>query len=228
MDISAHVVPSLLRRGSGWVVAVKPPGVISEHGSPGDPGFPELLAGALSLPAASVYPVHRLDRQTGGVMVFATRRETAATLSRALQEGRMAKTYLAVCEGVPAEQAGRWQDLLFFDRRHQKAFPVERKRAGVKEAILRYECLRTEGQLSLLRLQPETGRTHQIRVQCASRGLPLAGDRKYGGRSDCGCALWACSLSFPDPEDDHPLRFQAPPPARRPWTLFPADLWNDL
>ncbi len=154
-------------------------------------------------------------------MVFATRKDTAAALSRALQEGRMKKTYLAICEGAPAEAAGIWQDMLFFDRRKQKAFPVERMRAGVKEAILRYECLGTQGQLSLLRLHPETGRTHQIRVQCAARGLPLAGDRKYGGRSACSCALWAVSLSFPDPKNGHPLLFHTQPPETQPWSLFP-------
>ena len=121
--------------------------------------------------------------------------------------------------GCPAEKAGTLEDLLFHDRVKNKTYVVRRPRGGVKQARLHYEILAERDGLSLARIRLETGRTHQIRVQFASRGLPLLGDGKYGSRDNrCACALWSYRLSFPDGKNE--AVFEAQPPSRFPWTLF--------
>lgn len=153
--------------------ALKPAGVASQS-----PGMPERLAEQLGID--TVYPVHRLDREASGVMVFAKTKRAAAALSAEIAEGRMEKEYLAVVTGAPAP-SGEMRDLLYHDPRKNKSFVVTRARRGVREAVLTYEVIRTAEERSLVRVRLETGRTHQIRVQFASRGFPLIGDARYGG-----------------------------------------------
>lgn len=163
--------------------AVKPCGVLSETDEI-KPNMPSLLCEALG--CDKVYPVHRLDRTTQGVMVYAKTPEAARRLSAAFQAHKVDKTYLAAVGGVPDESEGELTDLLFYDRRAGKSYVVRRRRAGVKEARLSYILLGTrerEGErISLLSIKLYTGRTHQIRAQFASRGMPLVGDRRYGSR----------------------------------------------
>ncbi len=142
------------------------------------PGLPEILSEYLS--GETVYPVHRLDREVAGVMVFAKTKKAAAALSETIADGRMEKEYLAWVQGVPP-RAGRLVDLLYHDHGKNKTYVVKRKRNGVKEAALTYEVIERRDGGSLLHIRLETGRTHQIRVQFASRGYPLLGDPKYGG-----------------------------------------------
>ena len=178
--------------------------------------MPQLLAAQLG---CEVFPVHRLDQAVGGVMVYAKTAQEAAHLTQAMGQGSMQKTYLAVLTGCPAERAGTLEDLLFHDRVKNKTYVVRRPRGGVKQARLHYEILAEQDGLSLARIRLETGRTHQIRVQFASRGLPLLGDGKYGSRDNrCACALWSYRLSFPDGKDE--AVFEAQPPSRFPWTVF--------
>lgn len=152
-------------------------------------------------------------------MVYAKTAQEAARLTQAMGQGQMQKTYLAVLTGCPAERAGTLEDLLFHDRAKNKTYVVRRQRGGVKQARLHYEILAEQDGLSLARIRLETGRTHQIRVQFASRGLPLLGDGKYGSRCGrCTCALWSYRLSFPDGKGE--AAFEAQPPARFPWTVF--------
>ena len=126
---------------------------------------------------------------------------------------------LAVLTGCPADKAGTLEDLLFHDRVKNKTYVVRRPRGGVKQARLHYEILAEQDGLSLACIRLETGRTHQIRVQFASRGLPLLGDGKYGSRCGrCTCALWSYRLSFPDGKGE--AVFEAQPPSRFPWTVF--------
>ena len=166
-----------------------------------------------------VRTVHRLDAAVGGVMVYAKTAQEAARLTQAMGQGQMQKTYLAVLTGCPAEKAGTLEDLLFHDRVKNKTYVVKRMRGGVKQAKLHYEILARQDGLSLVRIRLETGRTHQIRVQFASRGLPLLGDGKYGSRCGrCTCALWSYRLSFPDGKGE--AVFEAQPPAQFPWTVF--------
>ena len=204
----------ILQETKTSVVCVKPVGIAAQGMDA--QALPQLLAAQLG---CEVYPVHRLDQTVGGVMVYAKTAKEAARLTQSMGEGGMQKTYLAVLTGCPEETSGTLEDLLFHDRVKNKTYVVRRPRGGVKQARLRYEILAEQDGLSLARIRLETGRTHQIRVQFASRGLPLLGDGKYGSRcSRCACALWSYRLSFPDGKDA--AVFEAQPPARFPWTLF--------
>lgn len=208
----------LLYRAEEYAVIVKPRGMESEGGE-GKDHVPFALAGMLGCRPDAVYPVHRLDKPTGGVMVYALNAQTAAVLSRFLQEGRFEKEYLAVTDRVPAEKSGAWTDLVYWDNRARKSFVVDRNRKGVREARLEYSLERElkEGR-ALLRIRLLTGRTHQIRVQCAYRGLPVTGDRRYGSRaSSKKLGLWCETLRFPDPETGKELSFTCPPPREEPF-----------
>ena len=168
-------------------VIVKPVGLDSEHDVPA--ALAEQLGG-------EAYPIHRLDQNVGGVMVFARTKQSAASLSKAVQEGTMVKEYVALVHGTPPEN-GDWTDLLFKDSTKNKVFVVKKERRGVKKARLEFKRL-TEGETSLVRIRLHTGRSHQIRVQFSSRGFPLVGDRKYGGKDNSPAPmLFSCKLTFP-------------------------------
>ncbi len=199
------------------IVCLKPAGVLSTD-EPG--GLPGLLRQALDVP--EVYTVHRLDRVVSGLMVLARTRDAAAALGRQIMERSFGKEYLAVVHGAPPQTRGTLRDLLGRDRARRMTFVADGPGRGVQEAVLDYEVLgRTEG-LSLVRVVLHTGRTHQIRVQFASRGLPLAGERKYAVREDgCPLALWSHALTFTHPGTGRPMAFTAPPPPIPPWDRFP-------
>ena len=168
-------------------VIVKPLGLDAEHEVPA--ALKEALGG-------ECYPIHRLDKNVGGVMVYARTKQAAASLSKAVQEGTMVKEYVALVHGTPPE-SGDWTDLLFKDSTKNKVFVVKKERKGVKKARLEFTRL-TVGETSLVRIRLHTGRSHQIRVQFSSRGYPLVGDRKYGGRDDASAPmLFSCKLTFP-------------------------------
>ena len=204
------MVPELIYLDDSLLVCKKPRGALSE--GDGADAMPTLL-GALLIERgeknSSVFPVHRLDRETEGLMVYARTSSAAASLSRSIAEGALEKEYLARTEGIPPE-GGELRDLLFFDRSRNKSFVVSRARRGVKEAILTYRRLSVDehDSTALLRVRLLTGRTHQIRVQFASRGFPLVGDRRYGARSNAPLALRSVFLSFPHPSTGSPLTFE--------------------
>ena len=208
----------ILYQDADVAVCVKPVGVLSQGTD--ETALPTRLRTQLG---GEIFPVHRLDRLTGGVMLFARTKQAAACLNAQLQTDAFEKEYLAVLDGLWEIDAGELRDLLFFDRRKGKSFAVARRRGGVKEALLSYQALaRTQG-LTLVRVRLHTGRTHQIRVQFASRGFPLAGDGKYGSKNNrCTCALWACALRFCHPVTGEALRFSVQPPEGYPWGLFSA------
>ena len=185
----------ILEQNAAYVVCIKPAGIPSQGEGP--EAMPARLAAEVG---GEIYPVHRLDQAVGGVMVYARTKQAAAALSRAIQEGRMEKEYLAVLTKPMAEASGTLRDLLYHDRVKNKTYVVKRKRNGVKEAVLDYETLASGAEGTLIRVHLHTGRTHQIRVQFAARGCPLAGDGKYGGRGSAPL-LWSYRLAFPDPRD---------------------------
>ena len=168
-------------------VCVKPVGLDSEK------DVPQALTEALG---GYIFPIHRLDQNVGGVMVYARTKFAASSLSKAVQEGTMVKEYVAMVHGAPPE-TGDWEDLLFKDSSKNKVFVVKKERKGVKKARLEFTRLR-EGDASLVRVRLHTGRSHQIRVQFASRGYPLLGDHKYGAKDNSPAPmLFSCCLTFP-------------------------------
>ena len=168
-------------------VIVKPVGLDSEKQVPEE--IKDVLGG-------EVFTVHRLDKNVGGVMVYARTKNAAAALSRAIQDAAMVKEYVALVHGVPPE-SGDWEDLLFKDSSKNKVFVVKRQRAGVKKARLEFRRIK-EGEMSLVRIRLHTGRSHQIRVQFASRQFPLVGDHKYGSKDEAAAPmLYSCCITFP-------------------------------
>ena len=177
----------LLFHDNDLAVCIKPVGLDSEHQVPAV--LRELLGG-------EIFPVHRLDLNVGGVMVYARNKAAAAALSRAIQDGSMVKEYVAMVHGTPPE-AGDWEDLLWKDSSKNKVFVVSRMRGGVKKARLEFRRL-SSGQTSLVRIRLHTGRSHQIRVQFSSRGFPLVGDHKYGSQDEkTAPMLFSCCITFP-------------------------------
>lgn len=180
----------ILYRDNEIVVCVKPVGISSEDG---ENSLPALLRAELG---GEIFPLHRLDLNVGGVMVYARTKPAAARLSKAIQDGDMVKEYRCLVHGIPPQE-GDWQDLLWKDSSKNKVFVVKRMRKGVKAARLEFRRL-TEGDHSLVHIRLHTGRSHQIRVQFASRGFPLVGDHKYGSRDDATAPmLYSCRLTFP-------------------------------
>ena len=173
-------------------VCIKPVGLDSETGVPA--ALKEQLGG-------EIFPIHRLDQNVGGIMVYARTKFAAAELSRAVQEGTMVKEYVAMVHGTPPE-SGDWEDFLFKDSRKNKVFAVKKERKGVKYARLEFKRL-SEGEESLVHIRLHTGRSHQIRVQFSSRGFPLVGDHKYGARDEkTAPMLFSCRIIFPDQGKD--------------------------
>ncbi len=170
--------------------------------------------------------VHRLDKPTGGVMVYARTDKAAAKLSALVgRHDHFQKEYLAVVQGIPAETEGTYTDLLYHDVRKNKSYVVDRQRKGVREAKLDYAVLETvntdEGIFSLVRVRLHTGRTHQIRVQFASRKMPLYGDSRYGGVKGAHLGLWSHRLTLPHPISRQKLTAVSNPNWNvAPWCYF--------
>ncbi len=200
------------------LVCEKPVGVSSES-----PGLPDLIQEQEGFP---VFPVHRLDQTTGGAMMLARSPAACAALQRQFQEDLVIKEYLAVVSGVPETDSGLFSDLLYHDQRSNKTFVVDKPRKGVKEASCSWTVVETtegaQGVLSLIRIRLHSGRTHQIRVQFASRKMPLVGDRRYGSRIKTHApALWSARLCFSRPfSDGGMIDVSSSPPVVFPWSCF--------
>lgn len=198
------------------VVCIKPPRVLSTD-EPG--GLPDLVREALGDPKANIRTVHRLDRVVSGLMVLARTRKSASELSRQIRDGEFAKEYLAVLHGVPEEKQATLRDLLLRNKEEKKTYVVQEPDKDVQEAVLNYELLSKTEDLSKVRVELVTGRTHQIRAQFSGRNLPLVGDKKYSlYEDDCEIALWSHKIAFNHPYTGKRMEFIQEPPAVYPWT----------
>lgn len=193
-------------------VIVKPAGMASQLTPRGNDCVTALRAHT----GGEIFAVHRLDTPTTGVMVYAKTKKAAAFLSKEMAEGRFQKEYLALVHGRPEDPSGNMEDWLFKDARN-KTYVVKRERKGVKKAILSYETLQTRadetyGTLSLVRIRLQTGCTHQIRVQFASRKMPVLGDGKYGAKDNAPfLGLACCRLTFRHPATGEEMTFTHTP-----------------
>ena len=198
------------------VVCVKPARVLSTD-EPG--GLPELLRNALG--TQDFRTVHRLDRVVAGLMVVARNAPAASELSRQIRENQFEKEYLAVLHGCPVAESGTLVDLLGRDKARKMTYVAVAPGKDVQEAVLDYRTLAASDAFSKVRIRLHTGRTHQIRVQFASRGMPLVGERKYSEKNDpCEIALWSYRLAFCHPVTGEKMEFTLEPPREYPWTAI--------
>lgn len=220
----------LVYEDAALTVIDKPAGLSSEA------GVPEALRQLWGQPEAYVGVVHRLDTGVSGLMVLARTPAAAAALSRQITQAQAAyaardagqtdapaprfiKGYRAVIEGGPdtlLPPEGLLRDYLFKDSRAGRVYPVRRPRKGVREAVLEYR-LTAAAECSLADIVLHTGRTHQIRVQFASRRHPLWGDGKYGSRRKGTIALQSARLAFDHPVSGQPMEFALPIPEGEAW-----------
>ena len=202
------------------VVCFKPAGILSQSGDGAD--MLSLLNAHFEENGenAQAFPVHRLDRETAGIMVYAKNAKAAAALSKQAEQNLIKKRYYAVVKGTPAEKSAVLKDLLFRDKHKNKTYTVNRMRKGVREASLEYEVMSEKDGLSMLDILLHTGRTHQIRVQFSSRKMPLFGDGRHGGGSG-NLALFAHTLEFIHPVSGERLVFsKKPDQLAEPWNKF--------
>lgn len=197
------------------IVLVKPTGVLSQADEKGRKSLVDMINEYLREKGddGGVYVIHRLDRQVGGVMVYAKTKFAASFLCESIRKNEMIKEYVAVVHSKPETESGYMEDLLFKDSGKNKTYIVKRERHGVKKAKLYYETVKTAktqyGEASLVKIRLFTGRTHQIRVQFASRKMPLIGDKKYGGGDEREIALWSYRLTFVHPVTKEKMTFSA-------------------
>lgn len=219
---------NILYEDNHLLVAVKPPGVPAQADSGCAGDFLSMLKAYIKdkyQKPGNVYLglVHRLDRNAGGVMVFARTSKAASRLSDQIRRRLASKTYLAVVNGCPENRQGHLMHYLLKDRVNNRVSVVEADTPGAREAVLDYEVLDSREGLSLVKVELETGRAHQIRVQMAELGCPLFGDVKYRGlgeknRNDL--ALWSWRMEVEHPVKKERMVFTAPPPGSHPWNLF--------
>ena len=209
--------PDILYMDKDIIVCLKPPKVLSTD-EPG--GLPELLRREIGDDGADIRTVHRLDRATSGLMLLARNPAAASELSRQIREEGIGKEYLAVVHGDCPDR-GSMRDLMYRDKARKMSFVTDKPGKGVQEALLDYETLGQKEGLSLVAVRLHTGRTHQIRCQFASRGLPLVGERKYcQPQDDCTLALFSHRLSFIHPGSGEAMSFVKEPPESYPWNLW--------
>ena len=198
------------------LVCIKPARILSTD-EPG--GLPSLIREALGDEKADVRTVHRLDREVSGVMLLARNATAASELSRQIREQEFEKEYLAVVHGKPEQDRGTLTDLLYRDKARRMTMVASEPAKGVQEAILDYQVQNTAAGMSRVQIRLRTGRTHQIRVQFASRNLPLVGERKYAVLEDpCEIALWSHRIAFSHPGTGKRVEFFQEPPKAYPWT----------
>lgn len=210
------------------IVVLKPQNVASCGDESGDRNLLDMIKEYIKITCnkpGNVYVglIHRLDRPTGGVMVYAKTSKAAARLSDQIQNGEFDKRYLTVLCGVPENERGRLVNYLKKNPVNNMVYISNQYAEGVKEAVLDYNMLDSKSNYSLVEVKLQTGRSHQIRVQMAGIGHPVFGDMRYGGPNarKGKLALWAYSLSFYHPVTKEKLKFiYIPPEDEAPWKIF--------
>lgn len=218
----------ILHEDNHIIVVMKPQNIASCGDESGDDNLLDMLKAYVKEKydkAGNAYIglVHRLDRPTGGVMVYAKTSKAAARLSEQMKSGDFEKKYLAVLCGVPSEPKATLINYLKKNAVNNMVYLCPPTTDGAKKAILDYQVLQTKGNHALVCVTLHTGRSHQIRVQMAGIGTPVFGDMRYGGdKAQKGkLALWAYSLAFTHPVTKEKLRFVLEPPEDEvPWKAF--------
>lgn len=182
-------------------VGEKPVGVLSEYVA-GNRNMPEMLKKQTR--AYKIDTIHRLDRNVGGVMIYSKNAKATVRLSKMMASHSFVKEYLAVVYGTFEEKQGSFEDFLIKDKRNCKVYVTNKNNLDAKYAKLEYEVLAENKRFSLVKVRLHTGRTHQIRVQFASRGFALVGDTKYGKqdtneKGKTAISLWSYHLKFKHP-----------------------------
>ena len=216
---STHKEIEIIFEDRDILVINKPVGILSEDSPKGEKGIIDYL---LNENRKTLHLLHRLDKNVGGVMVFAKNKKSASELSGAIARGELYKSYLAVTDGYPEENSGIYKDLLFKDSKKNRSFVVDRMRKGVREASLEYTVLEKAEGKALVRVLLHTGRTHQIRVQFSSRKTPLTADGRYGSKErGCDIALFSHRIRFLHPATRKEISFEAEPDFNKyPWSCF--------
>lgn len=217
----------ILYKNKDFLVCVKPQGIPSQSDTTGDEDMTSFLRAQLTESGenSDIFVVHRLDRATGGLILYARNKSAAAEFSHLVAEkDGFEKHYTAIVSGKPENESGNMTDYLFKDSAHKKAFVVKSERKGAKLASLDYRVEKTvindEKTFSLLKIKLNTGRYHQIRAQLSSRGMPIYADGKYGSREKApNFALWASKLAFT--YKSKIFEFEKNPDFDKiPWNLF--------
>jgi len=220
--------PAIVFEDNHIMVVIKPQNVPTQEDKSGDLDMLNMLKKHRAEKEnkkgeAFVGLVHRLDRVTGGVMVFAKTSKAASRLSEQMRDGEFAKKYVTVLAGCPKERRDTLEHYLLKNERTNKVEIVGAAVDGAKRAELSYNVKSISGDLSLAEVTLVTGRSHQIRVQMQNLGTPIWGDAKYGNGVGNGLALWAYELSFNHPTSGDRLKFVVNPPEIAPWTEFDFD-----
>ena len=210
--------PNIIYEDNHIIVVIKPQNIPTQEDSSGDEDMLSILKDYIKQrdnKPGNVFVglVHRLDRPTGGVMVFAKTSKAARRLTQEIKDKQLSKKYLCVVNGVPQIESDRLVTFLKKDEKTNSVHIAPRTEDGSKEAILEYQVIDKVDKLSLIKVDLITGRSHQIRVQMSSQlHCPIYGDFKYGdSKHKCNLALWAYELTFIHPVSKEKMRFVVGP-----------------
>lgn len=222
------MTPRIIYEDNHLLVVEKPFNIPVQGDNTGDVDMLSLLRQDLKIrynKPGEVYLglVHRLDRPVGGIMVFAKTSKSASRLSDQIRTRTFKKIYRTIVRGVPEKREATLRNFLLKDTSENMVHIVREGTKDAKEAILDYELLKSDGELSLLTVKLHTGRPHQIRVQLSNAGYPLYGDQRYGvhvNKPGQQIALWAFSVTFEHPTKKEEMTFTCDPPDTEPWIRF--------
>lgn len=221
------VVPEVIYEDNHIIVAVKPFGMPSQEDDSKDLDMLSWIKAYVkekyNKPGeAFIGLVHRLDRVSGGLMVFARTSKSASRLSEQIRKKQIQKKYLLIAEGSLKDKSGTLEDYLLKDKSDNTVQAFKSKVDGSKDAMLNYKVIDENEELSFIEVELITGRSHQIRVQFSSRGCPIYGDSKYGSINPQrkSIALWSAYLSFEHPTKKEKLELSVDVPEQIPWNFF--------